>query len=146
VATPGVPETLQDLETLKYLRALNKLFEWGVLSNGRIQAIDDEEILLLQEGFAYFKSWYEELFEDGVDPDSTTQTDFLAWQVNEFALYVGVPVTYRNFYAYHELPRSTTDMGFATHHVPGIHRTVQALLKQIPRVLHHTSSYQWECN
>ena len=86
------------------------------------------------------------MFEDGVDPDSTTQTDFLAWLVNEFALYVGVPVTYRNFYAYHELPRSTTDMGFATHHVPGIHRTVQALLKQIPWVLHHTSSSQWECS
>ena len=60
MATPGVPETLQDLETLKYLRALNKLFERGVLSNGRIQAIDDEEILLLREGFAIFKSWYEE--------------------------------------------------------------------------------------
>ena len=103
-ATPGVPETLRDLETLKYLCALNKLFERVILSNGRIQAIDDEEILLLQEGFAYFKSWYEELFEDGVDPDSTTQADFLAWQVNEFALY-----------------------GFAMHHVPGIPRTVRYL-------------------
>ena len=52
---------------------------------------------MLQEGFAYFESWYEELFEDGVDPDSTTQTDSLAWQVNEFALYVvSVPgVTYK---------------------------------------------------
>lgn len=80
---------------------------WTHFSRGGfypIQAIDDEEILLLrEEGFAYFESWYEELFEDGVDPHSTTQTDSLAWQVNEFALCVGVPgVTYRNFYAYHK--------------------------------------------
>lgn len=54
--------------------------------------------MLREEGFAYFESWYEELFEDGVDPHSTTQTDSLAWQVNEFALCVGVPgVTYRTF-------------------------------------------------
>ena len=49
------------------------------------------EILLMREGYAYFESWYEELaeLENGADPDSTTQTDFLAWQViMVFTLYI----------------------------------------------------------
>jgi len=46
---------------LKYLYAVNKLFKRGFYP---IQAIDDEEMLLLREGFAYFESWYDELFED----------------------------------------------------------------------------------
>ena len=39
------------------------------------------ETLLLREGFAYFESWYEGLAKDGVDTDSSTQSEFLAWQV-----------------------------------------------------------------
>ena len=35
VATPDVPEILSDLETLNFLRALNKMFERGILSSGR---------------------------------------------------------------------------------------------------------------
>ena len=44
----------------------------------------------MREVFAYFESGYEELaeLEDGADPDSTTQTDFPAWQVNGFTLYI----------------------------------------------------------
>lgn len=29
------------------------------------------------------ESWYEELAKDGVDPDSSTQSEFLAWQVKQ---------------------------------------------------------------
>ena len=57
------------------------MFERRILSSSRVQSIDAEEIVLLREGFAYFESWYEELAKDKVDPDSTTQTEFLAWQV-----------------------------------------------------------------
>ena len=88
-ATPGVPDTLRDLETSRYLRALNKIFERGILSDGRIQVIDDEEILLMREGFAYFESWYElaELV-DGADPDMQHYSDRFSSMAGKWVYFV----------------------------------------------------------
>ena len=76
-ATPDIPETLSDLETLNFLWALNKMLERGILSSGRVQSINAEEILLLRGGFAYFESWYEELAKDGLTLTATLSLNFL---------------------------------------------------------------------
>ena len=77
--SPPLTVTKQrDQQTLYYLRATNKIFERGILSNKRVQSTEAEELSLMADGLKHFEEWCEDVLAHGVDPDSKS---FLAWQV-----------------------------------------------------------------
>lgn len=71
-----------DRQTLLYLTALNKIFEHGILSSSQVSTMEAKELENMKSGFKYFEDWCLDVRAAGVDPDDTTQTSFLAWQVN----------------------------------------------------------------
>ena len=76
------PALLRDQQTLKYLQALNKIFERGILSSQKVTATDRKLLDIIREGFSYFEEWYAEVVKQGVDPGDQKQKAFLAWQVS----------------------------------------------------------------
>ena len=72
----------EDQQTLLYLTALNKIFEHGILSSSQVSTTEAKELGNMRSGFKYFEDWCLDVRAAGVDPDDTTQTSFLAWQVN----------------------------------------------------------------
>ena len=72
----------EDKQTLLYLTALNRLFEQGILSSSQVSSMEAKELKNMSTGFEYFEEWCLDVRAVGIDPDDTTQTSFLAWQVN----------------------------------------------------------------
>ena len=72
-----------DKQILLYLTALNKVFERGILSSSRVSTMEAKELENMTNGFKYSEDWCMDLRAARVDPDDTTQTSFLAWQVNQ---------------------------------------------------------------
>ena len=78
---PDSDEAAEVLATVKYLSALNKIFERALLgTRTRIFMSDGTAIQRLDEGFSYFKEWSDDLttsgFGNGVD-----SPHFISWQV-----------------------------------------------------------------
>ena len=72
---------LSDKKTLQYFRALNKIFEQGILSKKKVTATDDHALDNIREGFAYYMEWCNEVQIQGVNPNDNSQTAFLSWQI-----------------------------------------------------------------
>ncbi len=89
VTTSQDPERSEVLEVVKYLSALNSIFEKTLLgSKTRIFDPEGTGIQRLEEGFDYFREWAKELvdfreFEDGVESKK-----FIAWQVESCSVYM----------------------------------------------------------
>ncbi len=64
-----------------YLIACSKVFERGILSNNKI-TVDDKKIMEnIQEGYAYFETWWEQLKAGGdFIPNNSQERRFLSWQ------------------------------------------------------------------
>ena len=75
------PNVLRDQKTLQYLKALNKVFEHGILSSEAVRSTESQPLVNIKEGFSYFAEWCSEVQMHEVNPDDITQTAFLAWQV-----------------------------------------------------------------
>ena len=73
--------TDRDKQTLCYLQALNKLFERGILSDGKISSVQSEKLQSMKEGLSFFQEWCEDVNTQGTNPDDQSQTAFLSWQV-----------------------------------------------------------------
>ena len=83
-STPQTAIKQRDQQTLHYLKALNKLFERGILSNGKVQSIDAKELCLMREGLEFFESWCLDVIANGVDPDDNQQKPFISWEVHVY--------------------------------------------------------------
>ena len=75
------PTILRDKQTLKYLKALNMMFERGILSKAKVETMENEQLILIGQGFQFFSDWCEEVIREGINPDDPSQKPFLAWQV-----------------------------------------------------------------
>lgn len=82
-ANPQDPDRAEILATVKYLSALNDIFERTMLGNQvRIFYHGGPAIQRLNEGFAYFEEWAEELIDSGAFNNGVSTESFLSWQVN----------------------------------------------------------------
>ena len=89
---PPPKDHLQVLATMKYLSALNNIFEKTLFGRKtRIFYAESRSIERLDEGFAYFREWADELVERGSFNGGVDSKDFIAWQVHVF-VYVCVCV------------------------------------------------------
>lgn len=75
--------TDRDKQTLCYLQALNKLFERGILSDGKISSVQSEKLQSMKEGLSFFQEWCEDVTTQGTNPGKQSQTAFLSWQVRQ---------------------------------------------------------------
>lgn len=48
--------------TLAYLEACNQLFEKGFLSHSKVCDIEGDALKSIEQGFAYFVKWYNDLY------------------------------------------------------------------------------------
>ncbi len=55
-----------DQMTLKYLKALNNLFERGILCKEHISSSNQSVLERMRTGFAFFSDWKEDVTEKGV--------------------------------------------------------------------------------
>ena len=79
---PDSDEAAEVLATVKYLSALNKIFERTLLgTKTRIFMADGTAIQRLDEGFSYFKEWSENLRSLGVFGSGVDSSHFISWQV-----------------------------------------------------------------
>ena len=67
--------------TLKFLTALNKMFERGILSHEHVISDNSPVLKRMDEGYSFFTCWCNDVIKNGVDPKSNDQKPFLAWQV-----------------------------------------------------------------
>ena len=80
---PPPKDHLQVLATVKYLSALNNIFEKMLLGRKtRIFYAEGRSIQRLDEGFAYFREWADELIARGSFNGGVDSKDFIAWQVH----------------------------------------------------------------
>ena len=70
------------LATVKYLSALNSIFEQTLLGSS-VCVFDSSgtTIQRLDEGFEYFEEWAAELIDSGVFDEGVSSEQFLSWQV-----------------------------------------------------------------
>ena len=82
---PPPVDHLQVLATVKYLSALNNIFEKTLLGKKtRIFCAEGRSIQRLDEGFAYFRGWADELVNSGNFNGGVDSKDFIAWKVVTF--------------------------------------------------------------
>ena len=54
-----------DSATLEYLRAIRKIFEYGLLSHEKVTDGDASPLLSVSEGLQYFEEWCDEAISHG---------------------------------------------------------------------------------
>ena len=67
-------------QTHQYLTACNKLFENGFLSHFKITEDNRTVLNSIQDGYSFFVDWYEALEPYNLQPSSSQERRFLAWQ------------------------------------------------------------------
>ena len=61
----GCPTSDSDLMTVKYLKALNQLFERGILCSEHVSNEDSVVLQNMGKGFKFFKEWSEDVVSHG---------------------------------------------------------------------------------
>jgi hypothetical protein len=81
----------QILATVKYLSALNNIFEKTLLGRKtRFFYVKGRSTQRLDDGFVYFREWADELVKRGNFNGGVASKDFIAWQVVTFTPIVCV--------------------------------------------------------